>query len=240
MQSITRKPLIESTTATCLKAYLEAGVDAFVPALDEGVLQCKVRFPLLEYAAELIFDGLDEADHMAACDRINRLERIGGYVIIGKLLWMHLPERLEPALWQAAQYIAEGTEWYVSDILGERVFGNALLQDIDKALAVLEQFSKHDSNLVVRAIGAGAHLAIKRGLSEPEAEKVFLLLLSLALSKDAQVKSGIGWAAKTTAKFHPKMVERYRSRIDDMAVTGKWFRGKVKIGLSRYDHAQGN
>ncbi len=233
MELLTRKAQIETALDVCFKAYLQQGVEGFVGELDAQLLQKKVRFPLLEYAAEVAFERLEEIDHIPVCNELSRLPRDGSNVIIGKMLWMHLPERLEPAVWQAAQYISEGTEWFVSDLIGERVFGNALLQDTEKTLEVLKKLSNHTSNLVVRAIGAGAHLAIKRGLDEERTEEVFRLLLSLALSKDKQVKSGIGWAAKTTARFHPSIIERYQTRIDDPKQTGRWFRGKVKIGLER-------
>lgn len=237
MHSLTRKPQISSVMKDCVKIYRERGVDAFSDCLHAQLLTSKVRFPLLEYAAELIHELIPEEEHLPICDRVSAGQSIGGNVIIGKLLQLHLPERLEPTLQKSADYIAQGTEWYVSDIIGERVIGHALLQDSDTTLRVLRSWTSHPSNLVVRSIGAGVHLSLKRGLGRAEAEQAFGLLLSLSSTKDYQVKRGIGWAAKTTARYHPEIIEQHRLAIDE---AGQWFRTKVKIGLERHAYAEGN
>lgn len=238
MLFITRKSQVKTAVDTGLKAYYVQGDRALVSKLHDQLLAYKVTFPLLEYAAELVFESVSDTDHMSVCDQISTLQTIGGNVIIGKLLQLHLPDRLEPTMHKAAGYIAEGSEWHVSDIIGERVFGHALLLNAPLATRVLSQFSHHPSSLVVRSIGAGVHLALKRGLGMEEAEETFRLLLSLANTKNHQVKRGIGWAAKTTAKFYPEIIAKHRQAIDEPTRTGRWFQTKVKIGLDRNRYAK--
>src|SRR5690606_25916890 len=110
----------------------------------------------------------------------------------------------------------------------------------NEALNFLYQLSTNASPFVVRSIGPGAHYAIKKGLPAKETEDLFKLLLSLANAKDGEIKRGIGWAAKTTAKFHPQIILKFRNLIDDPEKTGAWFRTKVRIGLERNAYAKGN
>ncbi|NNE97923.1 MAG: DNA alkylation repair protein, partial [Pyrinomonadaceae bacterium] len=43
---------------------------------------------------------------------------------------------------------------------------------------------------------------------------------------------GIGWAAKTTAKFHPDIVADYRDRMEADPNIKQWFKTKIEMGLS--------
>lgn len=155
--------------------------------------------------------------------------------MLGIILQKKLTQDMDTSFQKAAEYIESGAEWYVTDIIGERVFGVALLTQFNVSLKKLNVLSKHPCNWVVRAIGPGAHYAIKKGLPEKETAQVFKLLLSLGNAADFHIKSGIGWAAKTTAKFHPKLIERHQNEI---AKTGPWFKTKIRIGLERHAYVQ--
>ncbi len=235
--TITRKVDIRIETEAALSVYSDRGFGVFVKEIDRKLLQQKIRFPLLEYSAELIFEHLPEKEHYRFCEAIAKLHTIGGNVLIGIVLQKRLNTHLEEVFRKAAQFIETGSEWYVTDIIGERVFGVALLQNPRRSIPLLRKLAKHPSAYVVRSIGPGAHYAIKKGLPEKNVRPVFELLLSLANTRDHQVKQGIGWAAKTTAKFHPAIIEDYRKQIEAEKV-GAWFRTKIRIGLERYHHAQ--
>jgi hypothetical protein len=103
----------------------------------------------------------------------------------------------------------------------------------------MKKLGQHPSPMVVRSLGASAHYAIKKGLGAADAAKVFDLLLALSATNDPQVKQGVGWATKTTAKLHPKIIASRRPEID-AATTPAWFRTKVRIGLERNKHGRGN
>ena len=85
----------------------------------------------------------------------------------------------------------------------------------------------------------GAHYAVKKGLGKKEVEQVFLLLMTMVKTNDRQIKQGVGWAAKTTAKFHPDLIEKYNSRIQNYTEIPNWFRKKIEIGLNRNAYAKG-
>ena len=84
--------------------------------------------------------------------------------MLGIILQKKLTQDMDTSFQKAAAYIESGAEWYVTDIIGERVFGVALLTQFNVSLKKLKVLSKHPCNWVVRAIGPGAHYAIKKGL----------------------------------------------------------------------------
>ncbi|MCR6640019.1 MAG: DNA alkylation repair protein [Sporocytophaga sp.] len=240
MKLISRKNDLNLELQLCFEALDTNGYKPFLTEVYQRLLLTKVKFPLLEYCAMDIFKRLDENKHIEFCSDIAKFNTIGGNVLIGIILQRWLSIDFIQAMNKAAECIQKGKEWYVADIIGERVFGIALLQYQTEALDFLYQLSNNASPFVVRSIGPGAHYAIKKGLPVKETEELFKLLLSLANAKDGEIKRGIGWAAKTTAKFHPQIILKFRSHIDDPEKTGAWFRTKVRIGLERNAYAKGN
>ena len=234
---LNRKSTVRPIVSELLGTYQELGFEPFCAAFHEQLLQQKVKFPLLEFAAEEVYRQLATTEQLPFCKQIATHQTIGGNVVVAIVLKERMRDHLDESFAEAANFIARGQEWYVSDIIGERVFGNGILQFPEQALPKLTQFREHESIWVVRSIGAGIHLATKRGISKEVAKAVFQLLLSLANSKEHQVRKGIGWAAKTMARFHPDIIELHRKEIAAESV-GNWFRRKVNIGLDRHRHAQ--
>lgn len=233
MKVISRKPIVRAEVEASLLAYESGGLSSLVKELDERLLQLKVRFPLLEYASELLFEAIEDEVQIPFCDRILALAREGGNVVLGKMLQLRLELHYQESLEKAAYYIASGQAWYVSDLIGERVFGVALLNFPERSLKAIHKLATHPSHWVLRALGAGSHYAVKKGLEKDWAEKLFQFLLTLAAHKDREVRRGIGWAAKTSARFHPEIIELYKEKIEDQAKVDNWFRRKVNMGLER-------
>ncbi|NRB54081.1 MAG: DNA alkylation repair protein [Saprospiraceae bacterium] len=233
---LNRKSEIRPIVSALLHTYEVDGLEPFCIAFLEKLLQQKVTFPLLEFAAEATYQQLAEIEHLPFCNNIAAHHTMGGNVVVAIVLKERLSGHFEESFAEAAKFIAQGQKWYVSDIIGERVFGNGILQFPEEALEKLKQFREHESKWVVRSIGAGCHLATKRGINKEVATKVFQLLLSLGDSKEHQIRKGIGWAAKTMARLHPDIIELYHREIEAESV-GNWFRRKVNIGLERHRHA---
>lgn len=141
---------------------------------------------------------------------------------------------------KTTEYISKADIWYVCDIIGERVFGYALLHYPDKMLPEYKKLSSHPTNWVVRSLGAGGHYAIKKGLEKKKVQQLFKVLLTMANTNDKEVRQGIGWAAKTTAKFHPDLITYYKDEIDNKVKVANWFRKKIEIGLDRNSYAKGS
>ena len=240
MHLITRKPIITEAINKSLKAYETKGLPSCIHQINIELLQNKVKFPLLEYAAHSLCDAIPEKDQIKLSDQIAQLKTEGGNVLLGIILQRRLDDHFLQSLQKATEYIANGEEWYVCDIIGERVFGYSLLTNPEKTFPEFKRISTHESFWVVRSLGAGGHYAIKKGLDKKYVKKLFRLLLKMSDTRNQQVKQGVGWAAKTTAKFHPDIIEVFKSEIENIDKLPQWFRTKVKIGLERNKYAKRN
>lgn len=227
---ISSKAAIAAITERLLSIYYPEGADAFVRALHTQVLKKKVRFPVLEHAGKILFDDMPVKEHITVLDKIIGLREIGSNVFAGIILQLRLEKYFRQSIDKAIEYIITGDEWYVCDIIGERVMGHALLIYPGKTLPVLRKMSTHENKWIVRSIGVASHYAIKKGLEKKYVEELFQLLISLGDATELHTKKGIGWAAKTTAKFYPDIITKYSAEIEG---TKQWFKTKVNIGLSR-------
>lgn len=239
MKAITRKSEIKEELERCFLSLENGGIDSFVATINKRILSSKVKFPLLEYCGQEIIHRVNPSDHLAICHKLTGSQTIGENVLIGTILKLRLENDFDESIDEAIKFISLSWDWYVSDIIGERVFGHAFLNYPGRMLDTFDKLKNHESKWVVRAIGSGCHNAIKWGLPKSEAEEAFKTLLELGDSKDYQIRRGIGWAAKTTAKFHPDIIQKYEEAIHSKHI-GSWFRTKIKIGLSRHSYGLRN
>lgn len=226
-------PILEE----CSSKFHQDGIHGLVTSVHENILKRKVKFPILEYATKRFYEELPDELQLPFCDQIHLLKTEGGNVVLGYLLQCRLEKHFEESFQQAAGYISQADIWYVCDIIGERVFGYGLLTQPKRAIPILTALSDSGSNWVTRSIGAGIHYAIKKGLTEEDVRTMFRLLLVLSDSKDKEIRQGVGWAAKTTAKFHPGLIQEFSDQIANQLVPN-WFRAKIAIGLNRNRYAQ--
>lgn len=240
MTVVTRKSEVKIYLKKCLDAFQNYGLASCVQTVEKELLNRKVKFPLLEYCSHELFKEIPEEHQIAFCDQIEALKTEGGNVLLGIFLQNRLQKHFEQSLQKATEYISQADVWYVCDIIGERVFGYSLLHQPDKTIPQIKKLATHPSNWVVRSLGAGTHYAIKKGLSKENVAIIFPVLLSMANTKDKEIKQGVGWAAKTTAKFHPDIIQRFNNRIEDKENVANWFRAKINIGLKRNEYAKRN
>lgn len=172
-------------------------------------------------------------EHIGITDKIVDLKENGSEVIAGKMLQLRLPDHYEESINKAVQYIIAGAHWLPCDTVGERVLGHSLLTTPEKTLPVLQSLAKHDNNWIVRSIGVADHYAVKKGLKKDYVDAMYQLLISLATTTDFHTKKGIGWAAKTTAKFYPDIIAKYGEQVNENTEIKQWFKSKIQIGLGR-------
>lgn len=232
MERINSKATIKHIVIEAKAVWDQQGAHAFITILQDTLLKKKVRFPLLEYAAKEIAAAIPYTAQINITDRIIELREMGGQVLAGMILQLRLSQDFQQSVSKACDYIRFGNEWYVCDIIGERVLGYALFTIPDKTIPLLRQLAVHEDKWIVRTIGVATHYAVKKGLAPVFVDPVFGILLSLAGTTDFHTKKGIGWGAKTVARFHPDIIDRYSSNIAS-AETKQWFRTKVSIGLNR-------
>ena len=227
---ITKKSDIKIIVNVLLDKLPYLGQNDFWEILDKEILQQKVRFPMLEYFTNLLLDEILYKDQIDFCDKINSLKRESGYVIVATVLKNRLNTDLTQSFEKAVEYFIEGDEWYVCDIIGERVFGVGLLDHFDETFPYLEKIAEHENHWVKRSVVTAIHLAVKWGLEKERVSKLLDLALKYDNTSFYQMKKGIGWGVKTIAKFHPDLI--YERNILNNGKIGKWFLRKVKIGLN--------
>ncbi|WP_430411365.1 DNA alkylation repair protein [Kordia sp.] len=233
MKTITRKSDINVLLEKCFTAYQIDHLAGCISTLQVHILSQKVKFPLLEFCAAQLYERIPQREHISLCDGVHALKTEGGNVILGILLQKRLTEHFSESMEKATEYISKADIWYVCDIIGERVYGYSLLHDPKKTIPVLKKLSKHPINWVIRSLGAGSHYAIKKGLDKKNVSTVFKLLLTMANTKDKEIRQGVGWAAKTTAKFHPTIIDDFKVDVENTEHVANWFRKKIEIGLQR-------
>ncbi len=213
--------------------YIEEG-DYYgcLALLNKKILAQKTKFPILEYVTHEIFPRIPEGCQIPFCDKITQLDEMGSSVVTGTALQTRLEDHLEESLEKSIEYIKHGNVWFHCDHISERVLGHALLNYPEILVPVLPGFLKEKDRWVIRMVGVASHYAVKRGLKREYIEEVFTLLMSNADRTDPDEKSGIGWAAKTCAKFHPETALKYKEYIDSSPKVGRWFAAKVQMGLS--------
>lgn len=216
-------------------AFSKAGtsnIKLLAKEVNNILLTEKIKFPVLEHCGVELYKTLNPKDHIAFADFLTEPKEMGSWVVVGKLLQCRQEEHFDESLNKAAEYIIAGNEWYVCDIVGERVMGHGLLTYPDKIIPMLKRFTNHKDKWIVRSIGVAAHYATKKGLQMPHIETIFKLLLSQANTTDFHTKKGIGWGAKTIAKRHPELIKKYHSQIFENPEVKRWFITKINIGLN--------
>lgn len=240
MKLITRKSEVKQHLIPCLQAYQTGGVNTCVAEVDKQLLQHKVKFPLLEFCATELYTDIADEEQITFCNQIQALKTEGGNVLLGIFLQKRLANHFKESIEKTTEYIADADVWYVCDIIGERVYGYSLLHEPEKTIPEIKRLSKHPSNWVVRSLGAGTHYAIKKGQQKKHVNTLFELLLTMVDTHDKEVRQGVGWAAKTTAKFHPDIIEEHKDEIQFNQTIPDWFRAKIEIGLNRHNYAKRN
>jgi 3-methyladenine DNA glycosylase AlkD len=217
-----------TTEALLQNAIGKAGLQdmkQLADAVNKEILTKKIKFPALEHCAKQLHKQLSAEKTYLFVDELIKPKTIGCWVLVGILLQLRLKDKFAESVNKACDYIIEGNEWYVCDIVGERVMGYGLLKYPHTMLPLLPQLAAHPDKWIVRTVGVAAHYATKKGMQTPHAEEVFKLLLSLANTTDFHTKKGIGWGAKTISKFHPQI-------IFDNPQVKRCFITKVNIGIN--------
>ena len=206
--------------------------EVFLCSLHEKILNRKVKFPVLEYAAKLLHELIPPGDQIPFLDSVISLDKIGSYVLAGKMLQFRLPDHFKESISKACEYYTQGDKWYACDIISERVMGHSLLTEPEITIPLLKNMALDDNKWIVRSVGVAAHYAAKKGLGKNYCEKVFTILLNSSVTTDFHTKKGIGLGAKTIARFHPDIIAKYYDRIYNEPEVKQWFKTKIKIGLS--------
>jgi 3-methyladenine DNA glycosylase AlkD len=176
------------------------------------VLDAKVPFPLLDEMGRLLGEaGIhDPSKYFGVFDTIIDTDKMGGYVIVGQALSAFLGTELEASINKATEIVSKGQKWYVCDIVGERVLGQALVDYFESTVPLLKQKSYLKDQEVRRSIGVAVHFFAKRRPKDVERMEQLLQLLDFMVEdRRVFVVKGVGWGLKTIGKHQPKLVEAF-------------------------------
>jgi len=195
----------------CVESINRNDMEALWEVLNP-ILDAKVPFPLLDEMGKTLGEAakLSPQKYLGVFDEIFARGKMGGYVILGQALGRLLDVEFEASLSKAKEYIAKGAEWYICDIIGERVFGPALVNHFEKTLPYLEGLTSDEDRWVRRSIGVAVHFFAKKRPKDQERIKKLLDLSSLLIEDHRKdVVKGVGWGLKTIGKHQPRLMEEY-------------------------------
>lgn len=200
-----------NTAEQLVKAINAGNTEAFWSVLNP-VLGAKVPFPLLDEIGKLLGEAgkSEKQKYFGVIDEIVAADKMGGYVIVGQALAQFLEKQPEKSLNKAKEVVIKGKTWYVCDIVGEQVFGQALVSYFESAVLVLQKMTSLEAQEVRRSIGVGVHFFAKRRPNDTEKMKRLLSMLS-ALVEDRRVfvVKGVGWGLKTIGKHQPELIVEF-------------------------------
>ena len=176
------------------------------------VLDAKVPFTLLDEIGRILGEAgrSDSPRYFGVFDTIIASDKMGGYVIVGQALSAFFETELEASINKATEIVTKGQTWYVCDIIGERVLGQALVDYFESAIPVLEQKTVLNGQEIRRSIGVAVHFFAKRRPRDVERmEQLLQLLAGLVDDRRVFVVKGVGWGLKTIGKHQPKLVEDF-------------------------------
>ena len=210
------RKLAQDVAAKCVKAISVDDKEAFWQVLNP-VLDSKVSFPLLDEIGKQLGQAgrLDKNRYFVVFDSIIETDKMGGYVIVGQGLAQFFDDNLEASLLKAKEVITKGKTWYVCDIIGERVFGHALVGYFDEALTVLKQLTGDENQAVRRSLGVSVHFFAKRKPKDIESMRRLFgaVLLPLVEDKRVFVVKGTGWGLKTIGRYQPELGLEFLEKI---------------------------
>ncbi len=233
-QILTRKAEVQDVITSLCQNFASNDIPQFWNTLTDDLLSHKVKFPILEFVAQSLYNCISLDDQLSILTGLFGKPEHGSSVIAGKLLQLHLPHNLPEAFTLATEGIIRGDKWYHCDHLGERVFGHGLLTAYPRAFPLLTDTLQHKNHWIRRAVGVATHYATKKGLPVTQVESTLTLLLSQADTRDYQVQRGLGWGLKTIAKFHPQLMRTHLASVPNEAISLPILR-KIETGLATAD-----
>lgn len=188
----------------------EDAFERLMPALQE-----KNSFQILDTIAQQFHGTIsnDIDQYFRFFDYLSSRKEMGGYVIIAQAMIGALESDRALCFRKAKEYLIEGDEWYVCDIIGERVLGHALIYDTQKTLPFFKEYVVDENHWVRRSVGVAVHLFAKRCRNSNETVPTLLHLLEPQLEeKDMRVIKGVGWGLKTVGRYYPEYLVDYMTK----------------------------
>jgi 3-methyladenine DNA glycosylase AlkD len=133
---------------------------------------------------------------------------LGGWTVIASALRSRFPLGMEKILQLARHFIVQADAWFACDCFGERVLGQALVNEFDTVLQILSSWRFDQNRWIRRSVGVAGHFWAKRarGALQQSARAVELMAFFKPLLNEPQIDAakGTGWALKTLGRSYPQ------------------------------------
>jgi hypothetical protein len=173
------------------------------------ILEQRTPFRLLDHMAVAAGSG-SWSKTITFLDLVAADGREGGWVIIGAFLGQGYPSRPGGVIPECRRYIVAADTWYGADILGERVPGPALLEDLAQALDLVAPWRADANRWVRRSLGVAVHFWAKRSMGDRALESQVQALLDFLSpmfeESNMDAVKGVGWGLKTLGRYYPGQV----------------------------------
>ena len=151
-----------------------------------------------------------KSNYLEFFDLLSGKKLMGGYVVIAQALISLLQDDCRECFEKVKRYMMEGDEWYVCDIFGERVLGQAMIHHFDKTRILFQEFINDDNHWVKRSVGVAAHVFAKKcrddKRDDAKAAEILELLNTQICERDIRILKGIGWGFKTFGRYYPELL----------------------------------
>ena len=158
---------------------------------------------------------------------------IGGWTVIASALRARIPVDLAGTLDWARGYIIKADTWYACDCFGERVLGQAVVDQFQPALRLLSPWRADANRWVRRSVGVAGHLWAKRtrGADEYLSQAVELLNFYRPMLEERQFDSakGVGWALKTLGRYYPEVLLNFLKENGNISIAAVIRRKALKF-----------
>lgn len=146
-------------------------------------------------------------------DQIAETGAIGGWVVIASALQMQFERDFFAVFERCKKYIVAADVWYATDMLGEGIPGQGLVDYFEDSLSALDSWVGDANPWVRRAVGVGMHFWAKRSQgssgNQTQADRLLEFIEPMYAEADMKAAKGVGWGLKTMGKYYPTRVERW-------------------------------
>jgi 3-methyladenine DNA glycosylase AlkD len=158
---------------------------------------------------------------------------IGGWTVIASALRACLKVDLAGTLSKTHAFIIRADVWYACDCFGERVLGQAMVEQFQAALRLLSSWRSDENRWVRRSAGVAGHLWAKRtkGAEEYHLQAAELLNFYKPMLEERQLDAakGVGWALKTLGRYYPDSLIKFFNENRNTCITAVINRKALKF-----------
>jgi len=158
---------------------------------------------------------------------------LGGWTVIASALRSRIPQDMGKVVDLARGFIIQADAWYACDCIGERVLGQALVNEFETALKIFSPWRVDPNRWVRRSVGVAGHFWAKRSRGTPElsakAKDLMMFYEPMLAENQIDAAKGTGWALKTLGRYYPHELSEFLNRNKSRKISSVIVRKALKF-----------